>query len=143
MVILDTNVISNVLALKPDAAVEVWLKAQPIASIFTTAVTKAEILRGLRILPDGRRRRALEDAIRPIFASEFEGRVLPFDSEAAEAYAELSALRRKIGRPISQSDAQIAAIALSRGASLVTRNAIDFRDIGLTIINPWEGSRQG
>jgi predicted nucleic acid-binding protein len=138
MVILDTNVISNALAPKPEASVAAWLKAQPFASVFTTAITKGEILRGLRLLPEGRRRRALEEAVRPIFMTEFEGRVLPFDSDAAESYAELFAIRRKVGRPVSQSDAQIAAIALSRGAALATRNTQDFSEIGLSVINPWE-----
>ncbi|HLJ70520.1 MAG TPA: type II toxin-antitoxin system VapC family toxin [Roseiarcus sp.] len=121
MVILDTNVISELLAPKPNSSVEGWLAAQPIASVFTTAITKAEILRGVRFLPEGRRRRDLETAIRPIFTTEFEGRVLPFDAEAAEAYADLTAARRTVGRPISQSDAEIAAIALSRGSAVATR----------------------
>lgn len=138
MVILDTNIISEALAPRPNTSVMDWLTTQPIASVFTTAITKAEILRGLRTLSEGKRRRDLEAAIQPIFAIEFEGRVLPFDSEAADAYADIAARRRKIGKPISQSDAQIAAIALSRGAAIATRNANDFSEIGLTIIDPWE-----
>ena len=138
MVILDTNIISEALAPRPNTSVMGWLTTQPIASVFTTAITKAEILRGLRTLSEGKRRRDLEAAIQPIFAIEFEGRVLPFDSEAADAYADIAARRRKIGKPISQSDAQIAAIALSRGAAIATRNANDFSEIGLTIIDPWE-----
>jgi toxin FitB len=137
MVILDTNIISEALAPKPNASVMAWLGTLPAASAFTTAITKAEILRGLRNLPEGKRRRDLEAAIQPIFAIEFDGRVLPFDSEAADAFADIAAHRRKVGRPISQSDAQIAAIARSRGASIATRNANDFSDTGLTIIDPW------
>jgi toxin FitB len=137
MIILDTSVISEALAPKPHTSVASWFITQPVASVFTTAITKAEILRGVRILPAGKRRRDLEAAIQPIFAIEFDGRVLPFDSEAADAYGDIAAHRRKIGRPISQSDAQIAAIALSRGAAIATRNANDFEEIGLTIIDPW------
>jgi predicted nucleic acid-binding protein len=143
MVIIDTNVISELLAPKPSASVVEWIVAQPAASVFTTAITKAEILRGIRFLPEGKRRRDLEVGIRPIFTIEFEGRVLPFDSEAADAYADLTAARRRLGRPISQSDAQIAAIALSRGAAIATRNADDFTEIELTVINPWEMSSHG
>jgi predicted nucleic acid-binding protein len=82
MVILDTNVISELLRPKPSAVVIEWIVAQPIASVFTTAITKAEILRGIRFLPEGKRRRDLEAGIPPIFTTEFEGRVLPFDSES-------------------------------------------------------------
>lgn len=105
--------------------------------MFTTTVTEAEILYGLRLLPDGRRRRELEAAILPIFSEDFSGRVLPFDRDAADFYATIATGRRKAGRPISQFDAQIAAIALSRGASLATRNIPDFEEIGLHLINPW------
>lgn len=138
MIVLDTNVISEMLTTAPHAAVNAWLAAQPPASVFTTAITQAEILYGLRLLPDGRRRRDLEVAIEPIFSTDLHGRVLSFDPEAADAYAKLAVARRQAGRPISQFDAQIAAIALSRGASIATRNVIDFSDIGLTIVNPWE-----
>lgn len=114
-----------------------WLGAQPPMSVFTTTITQAEILYGLRLLPPGRRRRDLEAAILPIFAEDLAGRILTFDSEAADSYATLATDRRRMGRPISQPDAQIAAIALSRGAALATRNGPDFESIGLTIVNPW------
>jgi predicted nucleic acid-binding protein len=143
MVILDTNVLSELLRPKPSAVVIEWIVAQPIASVFTTAITKAEILRGIRFLPEGKRRRDLEAGILPIFTTEFEGRVLPFDSEAADTYADLTATRRGMGRPISQSDAQIAAIALSRGAAVATRNSVDFSEIGMIVINPWETASRG
>ncbi len=138
MIVLDTNVISEMLTPAPDASVEAWLTTQPPASIFTTAITQAEILDGLRLLPDGKRRSELEAAIRPIFAEDFEDRVLSFDQQAAEIYARIAVIRRQAGRPISQFDAQIAAIALSRGAALATRNVADFAGIGLTILNPWQ-----
>ncbi|WFU51095.1 type II toxin-antitoxin system VapC family toxin [Sinorhizobium terangae] len=137
MIILDTNVLSELLTPSPSAAVEAWLADQPPTSVFTTTVTEAEILCGLRLLSDGRRRRNLEGAIVPIFREDLAGRILPFDSEAADAYATLAVERRTAGRPISQFDAQIAAIARSRGAALATRNVADFEGTGIAIINPW------
>lgn len=138
MIVLDTNVLSELLAPSPSPAVVAWLAAQHAAAVFTTAVTEAEILYGLALLPDGRRRQALEAAVRPIFSEDLAGRVLAFDREAAESYAVIAARRRAIGRPISQFDAQIAAIAVSRGASIATRNVADFAETGAPVINPWE-----
>lgn len=138
MIILDTNVISEMLSAKPFAAVEAWLAAQPSASIFTTTITKAEILHGLRLLPDGRRRGDLEAAIRPIFDQDLAGRVLPFDENAADAHAMIAAGRRQRGRPISQFDARIAGIAASRGAAVATRNVADFQDCEVKLVSPWE-----
>ncbi|QND44730.1 type II toxin-antitoxin system VapC family toxin (plasmid) [Rhizobium lusitanum] len=138
MIILDTNVISELLMPSPSSVVVEWLAAQHPQSVFTTAVTEAEILYGLRLLPEGRRRRDLEAAISPIFSEDLFGRVLPFDRDAADLYATIATDRRSAGRPISQFDAQIAAIALSRGASVATRNISDFEGIGLVIVNPWK-----
>ncbi|MDQ0395877.1 type II toxin-antitoxin system VapC family toxin [Labrys monachus] len=138
MIVLDTNVISELLSPLPSPSVLSWLAEQPPAAMFTTAVTEAEILYGLRLLADGRRRRDLEAAIRPLFTEDFKGRVLPFDSEAADLYATLAVMRRQSGRRISQFDGQIAAIALSRGAAVATRNVDDFADIGLAIVDPWK-----
>ncbi|HWT57071.1 MAG TPA: VapC toxin family PIN domain ribonuclease, partial [Rhizobium sp.] len=89
-------------------------------------------------LPEGRRRRDLEAAILPIFSEDIGGRVLPFDRDASNVYATVATDRRKAGRPISQFDAQIAAISISRGASLATRNVSDFAGIDLQVINPWK-----
>ena len=136
MIILDTNVISELLAPAPSPTVEAWLASQPPLSVFTTAITQAEILYGVRLLPAGRRRSQLEAAILPIFEEDFAGRILPFDSEAADAYSVIAIARRQAGKPISQFDAQIAAIAATRGAALATRNVPDFLDIGVQIINP-------
>lgn len=138
MIILDTNVLSELLAPSPAPAVLAWLSAQPVQSVFTTAVTEAEILYGLALLPEGRRRQALEAAVMPIFAEDLAGRVLAFDRDAARSYAAIAAHRRVIGRPISQFDEQIAAIAASRGASVATRNVADFAETGVDIVNPWD-----
>lgn len=138
MIILDTNVLYELLAPSPAPGVLAWLAAQPAPAVFTTAVTEAEILYGLALLPEGRRRQALEAAVKPIFAEDLAGRVLAFDPDAAKSYAAIAAHRRAIGRPISQFDAQIAAIAASRGASVATRNVADFAETGVDIVNPWD-----
>jgi predicted nucleic acid-binding protein len=138
VIVLDTNVISELLTPAPNVAVIEWLGAQHPLSVFTTAITEAEILYGLRLLPHGRRRRDLEAAVLPIFNEDMSGRVLPFDRDAADVYAIIATNRREAGRPISQFDAQIAAITVSRGASVATRNVSDFEGIGLQIINPWK-----
>jgi toxin FitB len=137
MIVLDTNVLSEALRPLPEPAVLEWLAKQPRASLFTTTVTQGEVLYGIRLLADGKRRRGLWDAAKGIFAEDFAGRVLSFDSDAADMYAEIAASRRLAGKPISQFDAMIAAMARSRGASLATRNAKDFEDCGIDIVNPW------
>jgi len=137
MIVLDTNVLSELLRPAPEARVLAWLDAQPPASLFTSAVTQGEILYGIRLLPDGQRRKKLWDAAVAIFNEDFAGRVLSFDGDAAGVYAEIGASRRAVGRPISQFDATIAAITRSRGASLATRNAKDFEGCGIDVVNPW------
>lgn len=137
MIVLDTNVLSEVLRPAPDQRVMAWLCKQPRAALFTTTVTRAELLYGIRLLPEGQRKSALLTAVRAIFESDLAGQVLSFDGEAADAYAEVAAERRAIGRPISQFDAMIAGVARSRGASLATRNVKDFADCGINVIDPW------
>ncbi|MBI5131900.1 MAG: type II toxin-antitoxin system VapC family toxin [Rhodopseudomonas palustris] len=139
MIILDTNVISELMRPKPDAVVLAWFGEQPVAGVFTTTLTQAEIFYGLALLPEGRRRDDLTAAARPIFEIDLAGRVLPFDTDAADAYPAIAAGRRHSGHPISQIDAQIAAIARSRGARLATRNTADFADCGITVVDPWMG----
>jgi toxin FitB len=114
-----------------------WIDAQDEELLFTTAITEAEILSGLAIMTEGRRRRDLEAAAAAMFANEFERRVLPFDTTATAAYAELFATRRRIGKPTAPMDLMIAAIARSHGASVVTRDAGGFDGCGVTVINPW------
>jgi predicted nucleic acid-binding protein len=137
MIVLDTDVLSEALRPVPESSVMTWLANQPRASLFTTAVTRGEVLYGIRLLSDGKRRQGLWDAARKIFDEDFAGHVLSFDSEAADMYAEISASRRTAGKPISQFDAMIVAMARSRGASLATRNVKDFDDCGTDVINPW------
>ena len=138
MIVLDTNVLSETLRLKPAVSVKRWIERQPAGKLFTTAISEAEILYGLALMPVGRRRTALQRAVAAIFAEDFSGRVLTFDSAAATAFAEIAAVRRQSGRPISEFDAQIAAIASSHGAAVATRNVDDFANCGVKVINPWE-----
>jgi predicted nucleic acid-binding protein len=137
LIVLDTNVLSETLRPAPEPRVLAWLASWPRSALFTTTVTRGEILYGVRILPAGRRRDALLQAVRGMFDEDFAGQVLAFDSEAADWYAEIAAMRKAGGRPISQFDAMIAAVARSRGATLASRNVKDFVDCGVSLINPW------
>ncbi|MGU3330741.1 type II toxin-antitoxin system VapC family toxin [Methylobacterium mesophilicum] len=137
MIILDTNVLSELMRAKPTILVLKWFAAQPSAGLFTTTLTQAEIFYGLSLLPEGRRRDDLFAAAQPIFEVELAGRILSFDQDAAMAYADIAASRRRAGQPISQIDGQIAAITASRGARLATRNVRDFVDCGIVVVDPW------
>ncbi len=137
MIVLDTNVLSELMKGEPAKDVFSWVASQPAGSLFTTTITEAEIYYGLALLPSGKRRTFFEQAVTAMFQEDFSERVLPFDSSAAQAYAIIAANRRRTGRPISQFDAQIGSIALSRGAAIATRNATDFDDCGIEVINPW------
>lgn len=139
-VLLDTNVLSELLRAQPDAKVMTWVAAQPADGLFVSAVTQAEMLLGARLLPSGKRRLQLEQALDAMFGEDFAGRVLPFDAGAATAYAAVVAARRRAGAPISQFDAQIAAIALRHRLGMATRNVADFEGCGLSVINPWDKS---
>ena len=121
----------------PQQTVLAWFGAQSPSSLFVTTVTEAEILTGIALLPYGRRQRGLSEAAARVFTTLFAGRILVFDSDAANIYAEIFARRQAAGRPISQADCQIAAIARSREASLATRNVTDFEGIEVELINPW------
>lgn len=138
MIVLDTNVLSEVLRPAPDPRPLAWLAAQTRADLFTTTVTRAELLYGVQLLPAGQRRDGLLEAVQAVFASDMVGQVLSFDNAAADLYAEIAAARKLAGRPISQFDAMIAAIARSRGADLATRNVRDFIGCGVQVIDPWQ-----
>lgn len=137
MIVLDTNVLSELLRARPADNVRRWVLIQPASTLFTTSICQAEILYGLALLPKGRRRADLSQAADALFDRKLAGRILSFDSAAARVYADMSAARRSMGRPIGQTDAQIAAIAASHGASVATRNVADFADCGVAIIDPW------
>lgn len=138
MIVLDTNVLSEIIRAEPDERVMSWLDSLDPATVATTAVTAAELSYGVARLPDGRRKSALSAAIRELLGEELGGRVEPFDADAAEEYASLVSERESAGRPIGMADAQIAAICRKFGATLATRNANDFQGVGIEIVNPWE-----
>ena len=141
MILRDTNVVSELMKSAPEPSALAWIDAMPAATAFVSAITRAEILCGIAPVSEGKRRDRLEQAAHTAFETYFRGRILPFDSEAADAFAPLAAGRRQAGRPISQPDAQIAAIARSRGAELATRYVPDFEGCGVEIVNPWGAPR--
>jgi len=137
-VLLDTNVLSEILRTQPDPTVLAWFATQPANGLFVSAVTQAEMMLGARLLPAGKRRQRLEQALEAMFLEDFAGRVLPFDSASSAHYAAVVAARRAAGTPISQFDGQIAAIALSHRLGLATRNVSDFEGCGFALTNPWD-----
>jgi len=137
VIVLDTNVVSELLRPAPAPEVLDWLEGQPSTSLFVTTVTHAEIRYGIAILPAGQRRDALHTLASEMLGEDFAGQSLPFDEAAAALFATIAAERRAQGRPISQFDAQIAAITRSRGATLATRNVRDFTGCGVALTNPW------
>ena len=138
MIILDTNILSELMRSQPDKLVLRWIATHKATDLFITALTQAEILYGLELLPKGKRRTALIQAAQSMFDVDLARRILPFDADAAQQLAILAVKRKKIGRPISQLDAQIAAISSSNNATLATRNISDFEECGIDLINPWE-----
>lgn len=137
MIILDTNVISELMRAAPDEQLIRWIAAHDTATLFLTSVTVAEILHAVMSLPAGRRRRAIESAAEAMFEEDFADRILPFGSDEAPRYAQIVADRQRLGRPISQFDALMAAIASTRTAALATRNVADFSHCGIRVLDPW------
>ena len=137
MFVLDTNIVSELMRPRPEAAVERWVSQRPASSLYFTAIGEAELRYGVAVMPKGARREALAAEIEGLLRDDLRDRVLPFDSRAAHAYAEIAAKRRAEGRPSSHSDCQIAAIARCRNAVIVTRNVRDFEGTGIEIVDPW------
>jgi predicted nucleic acid-binding protein len=140
VILIDTNVVSELMRPAPARAVLTWFGGQDPSGLHFSAVSEAELRRGVAILPKGRRRDALQAAIDAMVAEDFAGRVLPFDGMAAVAFATVFADWRAEGRPISFADCQIAATALAHGAAVATRNVADFEGCGIAVLNPWEGA---
>jgi len=137
MMILDTNVVSELMKPIPTSKVVRWVSSQTATSLYTTSITQAEILLGILLLPAGKRRKTFEQSAEAMFDEDFAGRILPFGSDAASFYAQVAVERRRRGQPISQFDAQIAAIARATGAGLATRNVSDFDHCGINVVDPW------
>ena len=141
MIVIDTNVVSELMRLTPEPAVMTWFSGQDSAQLYLTAVSEAELRAGAAILPAGQRRDRLAAEIDAVVREDFAGRVLPFDSAAARAYAAIAAARRSGGRPILEADCQVAAIARATDAAVATRNGADFEHCGIALIDPWTAGR--
>ncbi|MBC7609062.1 MAG: type II toxin-antitoxin system VapC family toxin [Polaromonas sp.] len=137
MIILDTNVVSEPLKPSPEPAVLAWLDRQAPETLYLTTINLAELLAGIEVLPQGRRRTELQQALTTKVMPLFEGRILSFDKKAAEAFARINASAQALGNPISFADGAIAAIASAQGFILATRNVSDFKSTGVEMIDPW------
>jgi predicted nucleic acid-binding protein len=138
VIVLDTDVVSEVIRVEPNPEVIGWIDGLLDDEVFITAVTEAELLYGMEQLPDGKRKSALGGAIEEIVEDDFRDRVLPFDHGAASHYGRIVAGRERVGRPIAALDAQIASICAFWGATLATRNISDFVGTGIELVNPWD-----
>jgi len=137
MILLDTNVISEMMRLKPEPIVAAWLDKQPDEDLWTASVVLAELLSGIEMMSKGRKQDMLREAVEGMIAEDFRGRLLRFDLPAARNYGQILSSRKRIGRPIREMDALIAATALANGATLATRNTADFEDCGVQLVDPW------
>jgi len=138
MIIVDTNVVAEMMRASPAQEVVSWLNDQDAATLFLTTITIGEIGYGLEILPCGKRRLQLEQGFERVVAEAFAGRILAFDEEAARHYGVVMGRRKEIGRPLGVLDGQIASIARASGFAVATRNARDFDEVGVEVINPFE-----
>lgn len=138
MLLLDTNLVSELMRPQPEARILAWVAAQPLSEMAIATVTLMEIRFGIAVLPQGKRRTDLDTKFRQLLVQAFPNRILSFDETAADACAELRAARQRIGRPIAIEDGMIAAIARTHGAAVVTRDVGGFQDCGVHLINPWE-----
>ena len=137
MIVLDTNVVSELMRPSPSASVVEWVANQAVTNLYLSTVSEAELRYGVEILPTGQRRDRLLAEVEGMLREDFAGRLLPFDSDAAQAYAQVAAGRRAAGHPINHADCQIAAIARSRQADIATRDVNGFEGCGIDVINPW------
>ena len=138
MIILDTNVVSELMLNAPSPAVVSWLSRVRLADeLFITSITVGEILYGIELLPAGKRHDKLKADAEGMFAEDYSSRILDFDERAARAFAQIASSRRRIGRPMAELDAQIAAIASVYDAAFATRNTTDFEGCDIRLVNPW------
>lgn len=137
MMLLDTNVVSEVMKTSPAETVLEWLNKQESSSLYVSSITIGEIAYGLRIQPDGKRRSQLSDKFEQFIALAFAQRVLVYDEAAARIYGEIMGMRKELGRPMSAPDGQIAAIARSNHLTVATRNIVDFEETEVDLIDPF------
>jgi toxin FitB len=137
MIILDTNVLSELMRRAPDSRVTQWVAKQPEEELFTTSVSEAEIFYGIELLSASKRQESLLAAAEKTFTRFLQGRVLAFESDAARPFSRIVVHRRALGRPVGYADAQIASIARVSGATIATRDTDDFEDCGIRVVNPW------
>lgn len=138
MLVLDTNLVSELMRSGPNPRVLDWVAAQPLDEMAIATVTLMEVRFGVATLPYGQRRTELDQRFRQFLAQGFADRILPFDSAAADACADIRAARRSMGRPIAIEDGMIAAVAKTHGAAVATRDTSGFEACGIILINPWE-----
>ncbi|MFC0545019.1 type II toxin-antitoxin system VapC family toxin [Kutzneria chonburiensis] len=137
MIVLDTNVVSELMRQSPDERVVRWVDRYPADEVFITAVTAAELSYGVARLPEGQRKSTLAAMVSELLAEDLYGQILPFDGGAAQYYARIATAREELGRPISMADAQIAAVCRQYAACLATRHTKDFDDTGVMVLDPW------
>ena len=140
MILLDTNVISEIMRPRPDPIVTAWIQSHPRKEFWTSTVVVAELLSGIDMMPPGRRQKGLREAVEEMLAEDFHGQILSFDLAAARHFAQILSARQRMGRPINEMDAQIAATARVHGAAVATRNIKDFLACDLALINPWSNN---
>ncbi len=139
MIILDTNVVSELMRPAPERTVLRWFSGQAAEDLHVTAITMAEILYGIELISSGRRRDVVRAGTEKMFGDVFADRILTFEDRAARAFSQIASSRRRQGKAMSGVDAQIAAIARAHGATLATRNPYVFEGCGVRLVNPWEG----
>lgn len=138
MILVDTNVISELMRPTPSSAVISWIDEQETINLFISTITIAEITYGIRVMPKGKKREKIQTAFSRAIDEVFAYRIISFDNEAAYAYGEIMGRRKELGHPMSVIDGQIAAIAATHHFSIATRNIKDFQACNLRLINPWE-----
>jgi len=139
MIILDTNVVSELMRPAPEPRVLRWFSSQTAEDLHITAVTVAEILYGIELISTSRRRDVVRAGAEKVFGDVFGDRILTFEDRAAHAFSQIASSRQRQGKPMSEFDAQIAAITRVHGATLATRNPYVFEGCGVRLVNPWEG----
>jgi len=139
MIVLDTNVVSELMRSSPDARILHWFSSQSADDLHITAITMSEILYGIELISTARRRETVRAAAEKMFEAVFADRILTFEDRAARAFSQIASSRRRQGKPMADFDAQIAAIARVHGATLATKNPYVFEGCGVRLINPWEG----